>query len=189
MISSLRSFYYYVPPCPQCASHHTGRYAVRPYTGAAYATEQCMKMGELVRYVAKIPDNNLFCKACGYEWHGHAGLKFWTLQKIRRDQELRGTENAYARYKEEQEEEGNLVREGLWDKIRERGLQAAASPGRQKIEGTDPHQPGDGAGGSSAGLMNEAEIIDRRPRNVIEILFTDDELIEKVLRKTGGEGA
>ena len=58
-----------VPKCPKCGSYLTGRYL--PYTGSdpAKIIKIYLKDGDLVRPTPIMPDNNLFCEACGLEWN------------------------------------------------------------------------------------------------------------------------
>lgn len=91
-------FYYYIEPCPRCKSRKTGRYVKQPLTGGGYMMEESLKAGELIRFLPFEPVKNGYCLTCGYEWHTRAKLKFWSNEKVREEQTVRGTEQEYARF-------------------------------------------------------------------------------------------
>ena len=94
----MNKFYYYVEPCPRCKSRKTGRYVRQPITGSGYMMEESLKAGELIRFLSFEPEKNGFCVTCGHEWHTRAKLKFWPKEKIREEQIVRGTDQEYARF-------------------------------------------------------------------------------------------
>lgn len=64
----MKTFYYYMPPCPKCGSECTGRYVSPPYVNKHYTMLESLKNGELVRYIKNVPVKNAYCEECGFEW-------------------------------------------------------------------------------------------------------------------------
>ena len=165
----MKHIYYYIPPCPRCKSRKTGHYLKTPFSGAGYTREQSLKMGELVRFLPKEPYKNAFCMNCGYEWPTRVETKFWPSERIQEEREARGTEEMYLRLLQEKEDQDE--EKGLLGMFFGRKKSAATRYEKQDMEER------------SEILRNsddDAEIIDRRPRDVIEILYADEELIQKI---------
>ena len=164
----MRHLYYYVPPCPRCHSRKTGHYIKTPLSGSGYTKEQSLKMGELVRFVPREPFENAFCVNCGYEWPARIETKFWNDTQIQEERKVRGTEELYQRLLEQKE--GREERRGLFSFL----------TGREKREYTRHDDRESFVKAPKSSVDSDAEIIDRRPRDVIEILYADEELIRKV---------
>lgn len=67
--NAMRTLYYYVPPCPVCGSEVTGRYVTPPLVNRKYMMMESLKNGEIIKFRKKLPDKNMFCESCGFEWH------------------------------------------------------------------------------------------------------------------------
>ena len=101
--------YKYVPPCPNCKSCITGRYVKMPQSEADkdYMERETLKYGEIVRFIPRVPEKNLFCVECGHKWHGDVKTKRYSRREIEEEVEKRGTYEAYLEVIEEQEEKKN----------------------------------------------------------------------------------
>lgn len=101
--------YKYVPECPECGSPITGRYVKAPQAEADkdYMERETLKYGEIVRFIPKIPEKNLFCVECGHKWHGNVETRRYSRKQIEDEIEKRGTYEAYLEVIEEQEEKKN----------------------------------------------------------------------------------
>ncbi len=101
--------YYYIPPCPECGSKRTGRYMREPSIpflegrdGKEYTVKQCLKRGELVRFVPRrVPENNVFCADCGHEWKYDVRMSIVPRSRIEEEIRERGTIEAYEEYRNE----------------------------------------------------------------------------------------
>lgn len=156
--------YYYVPPCPRCGSRKTGRYVKTPYSGAGYMKEHSLKNGELIRFCLEEPIDNGFCASCGFEWPVRVETRFLPYQKIMEEQKVRGTQDAY-----EEILTRKTAGESKWNigkKLRER--HSVSHENAAKVEETPQPQE------------LEPEIIDRRKRDCIELLYADEELMRQV---------
>lgn len=61
--------YYFVPPCPACGSRVTGYYMKQELFNYSWSKEEALKHGEIVKQVAIVPEKNVFCETCGFEWY------------------------------------------------------------------------------------------------------------------------
>ena len=99
-------WYKYVPECPECGSSCTGRYVKMPQSEADrdYMERETLKYGEIIRFIPKVPERNLFCVECGCKWHGVPETRRYSRKQIEEEIEKRGTYEAYIEVIEEQEE-------------------------------------------------------------------------------------
>lgn len=100
------SYYYYVPPCPRCASTATGRFVKhRNDTEDEWVFHEALRHGELVVSVEDIPEENAFCNECGFTWPEYVTGKWITYKKVIKEKEKRHTtellQAEYERMKEE----------------------------------------------------------------------------------------
>lgn len=80
-------FYYYVPPCPECGSHMTGRY-VKGYNSyeADWMINESLRKGELITLVPEIKEKNCYCTECDAEWY--SDIKFMVINGLRLEKEI-----------------------------------------------------------------------------------------------------
>ena len=92
--------YYYVPPCPECGSHITGRYVRRPLTKAdiRYVKNESLSHGEIIRMADKVPVVNAFCETCGHEWPEHVFARIVPGWMVEEEKTKRGTRARYAEF-------------------------------------------------------------------------------------------
>ena len=162
---TFKHIYYYVPPCPRCGSRKTGRYIRAPFTGSGFTKEESLKNGELVRFAIEEPINNGFCVSCGHEWPVRVETKLWTYDQIHEEQIARGTELLYEQYINQkagarQKKEKNFTK---YNHNTEEHIETAHA------------------------VKLEPEIIDARKRDRIELIYADEDLLEKVrnVQRTG----
>ena len=102
----IRKPYYYVPPCPKCKSPMTGKFVRELHS--EYETDwrlkSSLKNGEIIAPGTK-NGKECFCLNCGHEWNDIVELKFWTIEKINEQKELRKTKVMYDNYEGRQEKE------------------------------------------------------------------------------------
>lgn len=98
--------YKYVEPCPNCGSRCTGRYMQEPLTRGdmEYIELQSLKHGEIVRFVYRVPEENVFCVDCEYKWVSDSKTVFLTKDELMNEIEARGTQPAYEELRDELEE-------------------------------------------------------------------------------------
>lgn len=97
---TLKTLYYYMPPCPKCKSERTGRYLAQPYVNKHYTVIESLKNGELVQLKKTVPRNNAYCADCGFEWHEEPRLV--RIEQEEKEDEIarRGTEKLLYEYYE-----------------------------------------------------------------------------------------
>ncbi len=85
--------YYYVPPCPKCKSLLTGRFIkVHRDIENEWAMKEALRNGELVKPVEEIPDDyDSICFECDHMFYGPVELKIVPMSRIRKEKQLRGT--------------------------------------------------------------------------------------------------
>lgn len=98
-----KHLYYYVPPCPKCGSRRTGRYIRQPrlLDDELYTIRESLRNGELVRLAPSVPDHNVYCEDCGYEWTAPVPLMLLTSREIANEREDRSTPARYQQFLEE----------------------------------------------------------------------------------------
>lgn len=106
--------YYYVPECPKCGSHMTGRYVRRPITKRDiwYVQSESLKHGELVRMVDKVPIENAYCEECGAQWPAHIYGTFIPAWKAEEEKKKRDTLARYTDYLD-----ANPRKKPFWGKV------------------------------------------------------------------------
>lgn len=87
---SIPKAYYYVPPCPACNSKRTGRYMKTGFGGTKDLENEALKNGEIVRQTDKVPDENLFCEECEFQWKGIIHTSYITKERLLQEIEDRG---------------------------------------------------------------------------------------------------
>lgn len=97
----MKTTYYYVPPCPICGSEVTGRYVSKPWVNQKYMMMESLKNGEIIRFRKKVPDKNMFCEDCGFEWR--EDVRIVRIEQEDKDGEIarRGTEKKLVQYMKE----------------------------------------------------------------------------------------
>ena len=98
--------YRYVEPCPNCGSRCTGRYEKEPMTRGdmEYIELQSLKHGEIVRFLYRVPEENVFCVDCNHKWSYDVRTRFLSKDDIMKEIDERGTQGAYEELREEIEE-------------------------------------------------------------------------------------
>lgn len=97
----MKTRYYYVPPCPVCKSEVTGRYVPTPFGNKHYMIMESLRNGEIVRYAKKVPEKNVFCENCGFEWHEDIDMIFIEQEEKEGEIARRGTERKLKKYMED----------------------------------------------------------------------------------------
>lgn len=89
-----RKYYHYVPPCPRCGSHKTGRYVnvLMPNYGTEKIIAKCLKGGELIKITGdlSLPENNVYCEDCGAEWSTNIDTFLINKKQLEMQIKLRG---------------------------------------------------------------------------------------------------
>lgn len=168
--------YYYVPPCPECKSRKTGRIIRQPFTNAGYVMEQSIKNGELVRFERTEPIRNAYCASCGHTWPARIEGKLWADAKIEDEKIARGTDVMYAEILKEAELAAK--REAAGRKKSWFANLFSFSDKSSLVSDADMYERSSGA------RHSEPEIVDRRNKGKIEILYADEDLIQKVLNNS-----
>ena len=161
----MKHIYYYVPPCPRCNSKKTGRYLRRSLSGTGYSREASLRHGELVRFASDVPYDNCFCESCGNEWHQYIPMSFFTKDEIMEEKRARGTEPLYQQLLDQKAAQADG--RGFFGKLFGKKQATASSMPPQRYPDRVEESPFD--------------IIDSRPKDTLEILYTDDDLIEKLM--------
>ena len=110
----IKSLYYYVPPCPTCGSHMTGRFVKDHRTNdIEWVIDNSLKHGELVRPMPEIPPYaDAFCAECDYEWFADIHHTWVTNAELKLQKTERHTnEILAARYAAERQKEKEKKRE------------------------------------------------------------------------------
>ena len=97
----MRSFYYYVPPCPDCGSAATGRYVNPPLINKDYMIIESLQNGEIIRYKSKLKENRCFCTDCGFEWEESPRVVRITDEEKNGERKRRHTEKLLNEYYKE----------------------------------------------------------------------------------------
>ena len=163
--------YYYVEPCPRCGSRRTGRYMRMPITSAGYTMESSIKAGELIKFVQHVPRKNLYCADCGHEWPGIVRTRLLSEAKIQEERKARGTDILYNKIMERKE---RARRKNILSDF----LSGTLSSRRDREEEWDRAEEPDIYGTAK---RTDAEIIDSRQKDTIEILYTDTKMIQKYM--------
>lgn len=95
-----KKFYYYVPKCPHCGSRITGRYMKEPWTeeDRHFIIRDCLKNGEIITLVQKVPYRNCYCEECGYTWHYDVVGKLISKERFEEEKRVRFTNERYAEF-------------------------------------------------------------------------------------------
>lgn len=99
----MKSFYYYVPPCPNCGSRITGRYVREPRNkeNMLYTARESLAHGELIRFLPFVPRTNAYCEECGFEWPQRVDAKWISKERIAEEKRVRGTNRRYTEFMEQ----------------------------------------------------------------------------------------
>lgn len=85
--------YYYVPDCPECGSHRTGRFFKDRLTADTdWIINDALKNGELMEPAPEIdPEKQLFCLDCCHTWTEPVYMRLLSLNEIEEEKRRRGT--------------------------------------------------------------------------------------------------
>ena len=87
--------YYYVPPCPSCGSHVTGRFVrMRGQNDNDWMINEALKNGELISLVPEVLNKTAYCVECDYTWYTDIQLKFLNNEQIKEQKTERYTNEA-----------------------------------------------------------------------------------------------
>ncbi len=159
--------YYYVPPCPRCYSRKPGRYMRTPISDGASIIRDGLKRGELIRFRQRVPEENAYCTVCGHEFRANVRTLWLDSDELRTEQRERGTDELYRKYMEQMHSQTPQPK-GLMGFLQRK----LAAPSKNVYsEYTEPARE------------TAPTIIDNRPKDTIEILYADTELINIMLEE------
>ena len=92
--------YYYVPPCPCCGSHITGKFVkMRGTYETDWMINEALRNGELIAPVPEVLEHTAYCVECDHTWNAYIPMKMLTQEEIQQQKILRMTnEILSARY-------------------------------------------------------------------------------------------
>lgn len=92
LYSKVKKPYYYVDTCPECGSFRTGRFVkYRDITNTEWMINEALRNGELIEPLPEVPFQNCFCADCELIWHQDIEMRMITLEEMKKQKELRGT--------------------------------------------------------------------------------------------------
>lgn len=99
--------YYYVPPCPRCGSHITGKFVrMRGTHDTDWMITEALRNGELIAPVPEILEDTAYCVECDHTWNAQISMQMLTQEEIQQQKVLRMTNQILAaRYSQIKEEE------------------------------------------------------------------------------------
>lgn len=105
--SVIKKPYYYVPACPNCGSHITGKFVrMRGAHDTDWMINEALRNGELIAPVPEVLEDTAYCVECDYTWKAEIQCLMMKQEEIDRQKILRMTNEILAsRYAQIKEEE------------------------------------------------------------------------------------